>query len=187
MSYLAGHRQERYMNNLKEQIPRDILLFRDFIRGSSDLYTFLHNTISEEMARHIMQGGLIFENHLLNTSDHVSGTDLVELNYFRTIRKYYGDYTVVIQMNARLVEDFSHRLRQTKYHFSEALSKTRPTYTKEDNPVYILPEQFIRGFFDHRKKKGIENPRFDPFFFPLFFEDNLQRLQRQSGTGGQDA
>ncbi len=153
-----------------------ILLFRDFISGDDKLYTFLHNTETEEMARRIMEEGLHFENHLLNTSDHVSGSDLVELNYFRMIRKFYGNYTVVIQINAPLVEDFSRRLKETRYHFSEALSKTRPSYTKDENPVYVLPEQFVRGYFDHIRKTGIDNPRFDPWYFPLYFEDNLQRL-----------
>ncbi len=159
-------------------ISGDILLFRDFIRGSDELYTFLHNTHSAEMAQKIMEEGLLFENHLLNTSDHVSGTDLVELNYFRMIRKYYGDYTLVIQISSRLVEDFSRRLKETHYHFSEALSKTRPPYSKEDTPLYLLPKQFIRGYYDHNRKSGVDNPAFDPYYFPLYFEDNLQRLLR---------
>ncbi len=162
----------------KNDISGDILLFRDFIHGSEKLYTFLHNTHSAEMARKIMQEGLLFENHLLNTSDHISGINLVELNYFRMIRKYYGNYTLVIQISTRLVEDFSRRLRETRYHFSEALSKTRPSYSKEDTPLYLLPKQFIRGYYDHMRKCGKENPAFDPYYFPLYFEDNLQRLLR---------
>jgi hypothetical protein len=166
------------MTGNQNDFSETILLFRDFIRGDEKLYTFLHNTDTEEMARHIMKHGLLFENHLLNTSDHVSGTDLVELNNFRMIRKYYGNYTIVIQISSRLVEDFSRRLKETHYHFSEALSKTRPSYNKEENPVYVLPEQFVRGYFDHLQNKGVDNPRFDPWYFPLYFEDNLQRLLR---------
>ncbi len=160
-------------------ISEAIRLFGEFIAGGPEVYTFLHNTTSRVRAENILKRGLRFESHLLNTSDQVAGTDLVELNYFRMIRRYYGNFTVVIQINTKLVEDFSRRLRHTPYHFSEALSKTRPTYNKEENPIYVLPEQFIRGYFDHSTLTGHPNPRFDPHFFPLYFEDNLQRLLKR--------
>ncbi len=177
-----GDQSGKKTTNNTGNISEGIRHFRDFIGGSDRLFTFLHNTDTEERARRILREGLVFENHLLHTSDHVSGTDLIELNYFRMIRRFYGDYTVVIQIDSRLVEDFSRRLRHTSYHFSEALSKTRPTYTREDNPVYILPEEFIRGYFDHHTLTGHSNPRFNPFFFPLYFEDNLQRLLAKEST-----
>ena len=164
------------MNNRKDQISRDILLFRDFIGGSSDLYTFLHNTGDEENARRILGEGLAFEEHLLRTSDPVSGNDLVELKYFRIVRRYYGDYTIIIQISSHLVDDLNRRLERSRYHFSEALSQSRPSEEHEENLAYLLPPQFIRGYFDHTQGRGVENPFFDPRYVPPFLEENLQHF-----------
>ena len=162
-------------------IPANVLKLQEFIQTKYPVYTYLHNTPGIPGAEKILKEGLLFENHLSSTTDQVSQNDLVELNYFRMIRKSYGEVTIIIQISTKLVEDFSRRLRQTKFHFSEALSKTRPVYNENDYPVYILPEQFIRGYLDHKTLQTKENPKFNPFFFPLYFEDNLQRLLRQFG------
>lgn len=162
-------------------IPENIHKLQEFLQCESKVYTYLHNTTNIPLAEKILKEGLVFENHLSNTTDQVSVNDLIELNYFRMIRKSYGDITIVIQISTKLVEDFSRRLRKTKFHFSEALSKTRPVYNENEYPVYILPEQFIKGYFDHRKIRAKANPKFDPFYFPLYFEDNLQRLLKQFG------
>ncbi|NOY37652.1 MAG: hypothetical protein GXO83_08760 [Chlorobi bacterium] len=162
-------------------IPENIMKLQAFLQCDTKVYTYLHNTPGKELAEKILKEGLVFENHLSSTTDQVSQHDLVELNYFRMIRKSYGDITIVIQISSKLVEDFSRRLRRTKFHFSEALSKTRPVYNENDYPVYQLPEQFIKGYFDHHTNEARKNPKFDPFYFPLYFEDNLQRLLQQYG------
>ncbi len=153
-----------------------MLLFRNFIGETGEVYTFLHNTPTEAMARRIMKEGLVFENHLLNTADQVSGDDLIELNYFRMIRKYYGDHTVVIQVASALVDELNKRLEKSHLHFSEVLSRSLPAPDGEDVSLYLLPPQFIRGYFDHTREEGTGNPLFNPGYRPPFLEKNLSQL-----------
>ena len=162
------------------RFSEDIYLLRDFIQEDPALSTFLHCTSSLLLAQQIMNEGLAFESHLTHTSDSVSGTDLIELNYFRIIRKPYGYYTIVIQIDTKLVMDFSHKMQNTPYHFSEALSKYSSQGESDEAPVYRLPEQFIRGYFDHIQNQGVRNPRFDPYYYPAYFNHNLDHLLRQN-------
>jgi hypothetical protein len=164
------------VENHSSAIPENIRKLNDLLVCNEKVYIYLHNTPTIELAEKILREGLVFENHLSSTTDQVSQNDLVELNYFRMIRKSYGNISIIIQISSKLVEDISKRLRQSKFHFSEALSKTRPVYNEDEYPVYLLPEQFIKGYFDHSTLRSKTNPKFDPFYFPLYFEDNLQRL-----------
>ncbi|HHJ09396.1 MAG TPA: hypothetical protein ENK25_00705 [Bacteroidetes bacterium] len=166
------------MKNKPSRFSEDIHLLYNFINmnAGEDLSTFIHCTPSEKSAKLIMEEGLIFENYLTHTSDYVSGTDLVELNYFRLIRRSYGDYTIVIQIDDKLIQYLNRKIRNTPFHFSEVLSKRLPDNLNKESTLYQLPEQFILGYFDHIHNRGIKNPRFDPYYHPSFFEKNLQKL-----------
>ncbi|MCD6200792.1 MAG: hypothetical protein J7K46_03190 [Bacteroidales bacterium] len=166
------------MKNKPSRFSEDIQFLYDFINmnAGEDLSTFIHCTPSEKSAKLIMEEGLIFENYLTHTSDYVSGTDLVELNYCRLIRRSYGDYTIVIQIDDKLIQDINRKIRNTPFHFSEVLSKRLPDNLNKESIPYLLPEQFILGYVDHIHNRGRNNPRFDPYYHPSFFEKNLQIL-----------
>jgi len=112
----------------------------------------------------------------MHTTDQISGFDLVELNYFLMIRRDYGSFTIVIEISDKLILDLTKRLRSFNYHFSEALTKLPPWQNDDDNPVYTLPEQFIKGYFDQRTLEKIHNPIFDPHYISPLFEENMARL-----------
>ena len=163
-------------NKSQHRFSEDIHLLHDFIPANDALSTFLHCTPTEELARKIMKEGLVFENCLTHTSDTVSGTDLIELNYFRILRKSYGSYTLIIRIENNLIKLFSQQLVHTPFHFSEVLTKHMPASSQDDMPVYVLPEQFIYGYFDHVRNRGLKNSCFDPGFHPSYFDDNLKSL-----------
>ena len=161
------------MGHLSEE---KLKIFQEFIGLEMDISKFIHTTPSRQIAEGIIENGLEFENHLMHTTDQVSGFDLVELNYFLMIRRNYGNFTLVIEIADELITDFAKRLRAYNCHFSEALSKYPPTYNEDDNPVYILPEQFIKGYFDQKTSERVYNPVFDPYYRSAKFEENISRL-----------
>ncbi len=150
--------------------------FALFIGEDTNLYKYLHNTEKKLTAKRILQEGFNFESHLDHTTDLVSGKDLVELKYFQIKRKRYGNYTIVIEIDKNNVDHFSRKLAKTPYHFSEILTCEEPYIGDNDEPVYKLPIQFIKGFFDHTRQEGIKNNNFNPAFYPEYFNNNLEKL-----------
>ncbi|UCG27709.1 MAG: hypothetical protein JSV24_12185 [Bacteroidales bacterium] len=161
------------MGHLSEE---KLKIFQAFIGLEMDISKFIHTTPTRQYAEEIIENGFEFENHLMHTTDQVSGFDLVELNYFLMIRRNYGHFTLVIEIADILIIDYTRRLRACNCHFSEALSKNPPRYNDDDNPVYTLPEQFIKGFFDQETSERVYNPLFDPYYRSAIFEENISRL-----------
>jgi hypothetical protein len=151
-------------------------LFQLFIGTGSDVLKYLHNTRSEEVAQNILKEGFIFEKYLENTTDLVSGIHLVEIKYFKQIRRSYGDYSIVIEISKKTVEEFSNRLNGTPYHFTEVLSKYKPLLSQDGEPVYTLPEQFVKGYFNQLVGIAVNNPVFDPYYISPSFEENYTYL-----------
>ena len=161
------------MGHLSEEKLKSL---QDFLGHELEISKFLHSTPTREFAEEIMTNGFVFENHLMHTTDQISGYDLVELNYFLMIRKNYGHFTVVIEISDKLIVEFTKRLRSYNYHFSEALTKNPPWFNEDENPVYTLPEQFVRGYFDQLTMEKIYNPKFNPYYRSPLFEENMKRL-----------
>lgn len=161
------------MSQLSEEKLKSI---QEFIGQDLAISKFIHTTPSRTVAEKILTSGFEFENHLMHTTDQVSGFDLVELNYFILIRRNYGNFIVVIEIADNLIVEFTKRLQSFNFHFSEALSKHPPRYNEDENPVYTLPEQFIKGYFDQQTLEKRLNPLFDPYFRSPLFEENMKRL-----------
>ena len=163
-----GHLSEDKLKSLQKFIGQEI-----------DISKFIHTTPSRTVADEILVNGFEFENHLMHTTDQVSGFDLVELNYFILIRRNYGNLIIVIEIADKLIIEFTKRLQSYNFHFSEVLSKYPPRYNEDENPVYTLPEQFVKGYFDHETLEKKVNPVFDPYFRSSLFEENMKRLISQ--------
>lgn len=151
---------------------------QDFIGSEIDMSKFIHQTPTQEVAERILSEGLGFENHLMHTTDQVSGFDLVELNYFLMIRRNYGQFTIVIIIADELINYLIEIIKDTNIHYSEILSKTLPMYDSEDTPIYILPEQFVKGFFNQKTLEKTLNPKFDPHYRPPTIKENFEILSK---------
>lgn len=156
-------------------------ILRQFIGASCDVYKYLHNTRTQEIAERIMAEGFRFEKYLENTTDFISGSDIVQIKYFRQIRASYGEFTLVIQIGKALADYYTNLLRGTEYHFSEVFSFVPPELSVDNEPVYTLAPQFIKGFFDQRALICVDNPVFDPHADRPEFLLNVERLKAMTG------
>lgn len=113
----------------------------EFIDQSKHHITYLHTTPSEETARIICGEGFIFEE-FGNTTDEVN--DEVTLAYKLLIRKQYGKFTIIIQINENV-----------KDRYYEEIS------TPNDDDTFTLPPRYIRGYYNRETREIIKNPLFE--------------------------
>jgi len=151
---------------------------QELIGLEMNMSKFIHQTPTQELAERIINEGFEFENHLMHTTDQVSGFDLVEINYFLMIRRNYGQFTIVINIADELINYLVQKIKDTNLHYSEILSKTLPRFNSEDTPFYTLPEQFIKGFFNQITHEKILNPKFDPHYRPSTINENFEILMK---------
>jgi hypothetical protein len=151
---------------------------QEFIGLEINMSKFIHQTPTQELAERIINEGFEFENHLMHTTDQISAFDLVELNYFLMIRRNYGQFTIVIIIADELINFLIQIIKDTNIHYSEILSKTLPICKSEDTPIYILPEQFIKGYFNQITLERVYNPKFDPHFRTPTIIENFEILTK---------
>ena len=123
-----------------------------------------------------MKEGFEFEKYLENTTDLISGVDLVQLKYFKYTRGSYGSFTIIIQIGKELVDKYSNLVPGSQFHFTEVLSKKIPRISIDNEPIYTLPEQYVKGYFDQKFNQAVYNPVFDPHFDSPVFEQNFRKF-----------
>jgi hypothetical protein len=154
----------------------DLVKFQEFIGFNEDVYKYLHNTRNEAIAKTILKEGFDFEGYIDQTADLITGIELIELKYFLIKRGRYGNCTIVIEISKDLVDQYAKRLSDRPFHYSEALTCRDPYIGDNDEPVYRLPNQFIKGFYNHTNHKITFNKHFDPDYKADYFETNIRRM-----------
>lgn len=152
--------------------------FRQFVGQGTDVLKYLHNTPRGEIAEKIINEGFRFEKYLENSTDMVTGTDLVVLRYFKYTRGSYGDYTILIHIGKTVCEYYAKKLEGTVFHFTEALSICTEYNEDESDTVYTLPPFFVKGYYNQKTNQAFENPKFSPNYDSPLFEENVKRFIR---------
>ena len=114
----------------------------DFIDDGNESLSFLHTTNTVEKAWSICKNGFRFKN-FNKTADYVC--DAVTLTYMLNIRKHYGDFTVIIQINKNI----------TQY---EAISAMK--FDDEGEEKFVLPPQYVKGYYNRITNEIVSNPLF---------------------------
>jgi hypothetical protein len=153
-----------------------VLKIIEIIGPNNQLVTFLHNTPDENNAQMIMKEGFKFHSHLDYTTDVVSAKDEVTITYFNLVRGAYGNFTLIIQIDKKLIEKYSNLLYDHHYHFSEVLTIGNPQQTEDGEWIYNLAPIFIKGYFDSKSGKFTANPLFDPSNDLPVFMSNLNKF-----------
>ena len=151
----------------------------NIISKPDNVFTFLHNTKSKNIADNILKNGFEFQGHLEYTTDMISTKDPIEIKYFSQIRKAYGNYTVIIQISKKIINDYTKQTNNTDIHFAEILSTKTVREIEGEDAIYCLPSHFIKGYLNTNTAKFISNKNFNPYLRIDTFEENIKILLNQ--------
>lgn len=148
----------------------------DFLTADQEeVYSYTHRTVSREIADKILSEGLRYQDAFQKTTDEIQA-DPVYLNYWDTVRKSYGPYTVVIGI-ARAVLDKAQDMIISRIEAQQLLGTTY----EEDNEVYhLLPNHYVKGYFETMNNTVVLNPAYAPFYEPPDLEYRLDQLRNMS-------
>jgi len=127
-------------NTTKTNIKYQSLI--DFIGESKGYSIYLHTTDTVENAKSICENGLEFKD-FDKTTDSINSVDALVYNL--NIRRDYGNFTVIIQISGNI---------------SNYETISRKGYDKNNEEIFILPPQYIKGYFDRTTYKIFANPLF---------------------------
>jgi hypothetical protein len=139
-----------YKNSFEEEkAEREFFVeLLEFIGSNDKLRTFLHTTEEESTCKFICTSGFEYENWG-KTTDQIAAGDAIDIRWKLTIRKAYGDFTLVIQMAKRNIDDENFRTDRVG---------------SNGDPVDMLPPQLVKGYFNKKTRTITKNPDFDPWF-----------------------
>lgn len=134
--------------------------------NEKDSKIFVHYTKDEYTARKIIKEGFLFVEAFEKTTEQVFN-DSVDLSYKHNVRKYYGKYIVVICISNEVYDHYSNELRLLNKHNNqpEQVLSGIPSFLNDNQEeVFTLSKQFIKGYINYETGVFITNPEFSPKF-----------------------
>ncbi len=138
-------------------------LFED----AENVVLYTHRTKSDLIASRIMRNGFYYCDLFQKTTDPLVD-DPVHFRYWQALRKNYGDFVVVIGIDLEL------RLNCLNYLNNKGLQDmeveqllSRHTYnSKNQEDYFLLPVQYIKGYYNYVTGEIVKNPLYNPTYFP---------------------
>ena len=178
----------RFLENLKNPgfsgvVTKDKLLdnrFSNFLfENDKEIKLFLHYTAKENVAKKIIKEGFKFVNSFYKTAEYIYNDELYLIHRHHE-HKQYGDYVIVICIAKDKYNSYSEelaRLRAKNTAVEQILTEQTPVIDENSDEVYILPKQFIKGYFNYIEGTIVENPDFDLNYHSPKFEENLKKIK----------
>jgi hypothetical protein len=143
--------------------------FRDFLFENEKMINiYIHYTREREVAEKIMNDGFFFESSLYKTTEIITN-DRTELLYKHYLRKQYGENVVVLCISKDLYKKCQEKIKKhldSKKNFPEHLLSKPVRLVEEDMKGFILPTQYVKGFFNYASGETVMNSKFNPNFDP---------------------
>jgi len=136
---------------------------------------FIHYTKDEITARKIIQEGFRYTETFYNTAEQVVN-DKLDLMYKHNMYKYYGSYVVVIAISRDLFTKYANEVkaRGINIYIENIFSETPPLLNENDDKVYTLPNQFVKGYVNYENGNLVFNSNFNPSYYSPIFDKNLE-------------
>lgn len=177
----------RFLENIKNPnysgvVTKDKLLDKkisNFIfNNESEVNLFLHYTTSEKVAKKIINEGFKFVHSFYKTAEYIYNDELYLVHRHHE-HKQFGNYVIVICISKELYKHYTqeiNKLKSKNIAVEQILTET-PSYLDENSEeVYILPKQYIKGYFNYTDGAITKNPDFNYKYNSDIFETNLQNL-----------
>lgn len=153
--------------------------FRQFLFEDDDkTKLFLHYTAKQDVAKKILEEGFIFVNSFYKTAVSIYNDELYLVHRHHE-HKQYGHYVIVICISKDMYNHYSIELnkRHAKNIAVEQILTEHPIKKDDEGEeLYILPQQFVKGYFNYMDGTMEENPEFDYNYHSDIFEKNLKKI-----------
>jgi predicted metal-binding protein len=151
------------------------------IPDDENVINYTHRTDNEDVARKIIKTGFKFTESFYKTTDIVINNP-VNLNYVSLLRKAYGKYVVVISFAKEVIKHYESilfmKLQSNIVEVQQILTETEPEINEDNEEVYTLTRQFIKGYFNEENENVVYNPDFNPYYESTVFITNIDRIKR---------
>ena len=166
---------------MEGRIPSTKEILAILTPDTEKVINYTHRTDNEETAIKILENGLKFTESFYKTTDIVIDNP-VNINYWRILRKAYGKYVVVISFAKEIIEHYEsllmERLDRNIIEVQQILTEKETEQDENDEEIYTLSRQFIKGYFNEETEKIVYNPHFDPDYDSAAFISNIERIAR---------
>jgi hypothetical protein len=152
------------------------------LENVSDSKIYVHYTKDEPDAKSIITYGFRFADSFYKTALPISN-DKLDLIIKHNSRKYFGDYLIIICISDKIINSYQSELNKAginNYFIENILTETPPVVNENSDLVFLLPEQFIKGYVNHRSGEIINNPDFDPKYDSPGFKANIESLAKKN-------
>ncbi|MCK5168536.1 MAG: hypothetical protein KAQ75_01550 [Bacteroidales bacterium] len=177
----------RFLENIKNPdytrvVTKDKILdkkIHNFIfENETEIKLFLHYTTYENIAKKILTEGFKFVNSFYKTAEHIYNDELYLIQRHHE-HKQFGDYVIVICISKNIFSHYSEELNNIKSKniaVEQILTEIQPTTDENNELLYTLPKQFVKGYFNYKEGGIMRNPDFNPYYHSDVFDENLKNI-----------
>jgi hypothetical protein len=141
--------------------------------------TFVHYTKGSSTAQKIAREGFKFAISFHKTAEPIS-TDQIDLIYKHNLRKYFGNYIIVICISRGIYDFYEgelNKIDQTNTNIEQILTESPAVLDENKDEVYTLPKEFVKGYLNYESGEITDNPFYNPDYDSQAFRRNLQKVK----------
>lgn len=146
--------------------------------NETEITLFLHYTSSENVANKILKEGFKFANSFYKTAEYIYNDELYLIQRHHE-HKQFGNYVIVICISKNIFNHYSEELNKLKTKniaVEQILTETQPTTDENNEFLYTLPNQFVKGYFNYKEGTIVKNLDFNPYYHSDIFDKNLENI-----------
>lgn len=152
-----------------------------------NLLCFIHYTKDESIANRILSEGFLYTESFYNTAEQVT-SDKLDLMYKHNMFKYYGSYIIVINISKEVSSFYFEVLKKNpkiRANVENILTEVPPKMNDNNDKVYLLPIQYIKGYVNYETGKIVTNSKYNPKYNSPVFAENIKQLEKEFGISNQ--
>jgi len=178
LSFLENLRNPDYKGTVTKDKMLDKRFSKFLFENDQEIKLFLHYTAQEKVAEKIIREGFKFANSFYKTAEYIYNDELYLIHRHHE-HKQYGQYVIVICISNNLYNHYSEELnkRKAKNVAVEQVLTENPSYIDDNSDeIFILPKQYIKGYFNYLEGTIVKNPEFNYNYNSPKFDENLSKL-----------
>lgn len=169
--------------NFNFQIPKDKILDEDIVNyifeNEDNTVLFMHYTKDLEVTENILKEGFKFKNSFYKTAESIY-QDKIDFVYKHSRHKQFGKYAVVISISKKIYNGYSeeiNNLSDSDLLIENILTETKVVLDENEDKIYVLPPQFIKGYINYEEGIIFNNPAFNSEYDSVKFKENIHALK----------